>query len=92
MSIYGQNFLTAHRESMRNAIPDLYIQGYNLYMSALKHAIQSCILHNLRPELALQKVARRWNELTDRIGREAQIKQWAYLRSCYPASLQKLLR
>jgi multiple sugar transport system substrate-binding protein len=92
IATYGQNFLKAHRESMENAIPDLYIQGNNLYMSALKHAIQSCILYNIQPEMALQKVAKRWNELTDKIGREAQIKQWAYLRACYPASLQKTLR
>jgi multiple sugar transport system substrate-binding protein len=91
-SLYGRDFLKAHRESLRNAIPDLYIQDCNLYMSALKHAIQSCIMYNVQPELALRKVARRWNELTDKIGREAQIKQWTYLRSCYPTSLQQLLR
>jgi multiple sugar transport system substrate-binding protein len=91
-SLYGRDFLEAHRESLKNAIPDLYIQGNNLYMSTLKQAIQSCVMYNIKPELALRQVARRWNELTDKMGREAQIKQWTYLRSCYPSPLQKLLR
>lgn len=92
VSLYGADFLKAQHESLKNAIPDLYIQGYKLYMSALKHAIQGCIMYNIQPELALRKVARRWNELTDKIGREDQIKQWTYLRACYPSPLQKLLR
>ncbi|HET9240090.1 MAG TPA: extracellular solute-binding protein [Oligoflexus sp.] len=92
ISIYSQDFLKAHRESLENVIPDLYIQGYNLYMSALKHAIHSCIMYDIKPEMALKKVTQRWNELTDKVGREAQIKQWRYLRSCYPPYLQTMLR
>jgi multiple sugar transport system substrate-binding protein len=90
-NIYSKDFLNAHLESMKNAIPDLYIQGYNLYMSALKHAIHSCIVYNIQPSLALKKVALRWNELTDKLGRNKQVEQWRYLQSSYPAFLRKIL-
>jgi hypothetical protein len=54
------------------------IPGVDDYMSALDEAVKSAVVDNVPPQQALEKSARRWDEITDAHGRERQCD--AYLK------------
>ena len=81
---YSEAFLATHQDSMRKSIPDLYIEGHDHYLEVLQEAIRSAYEGNVSPKEALDYVAREWEHITSRIGRDKQIEQWRYLLSQFP--------
>lgn len=49
------------------------IPGYNQYLEALDEAVRAAVMGQQSPQAALDDAAKRWNEITDSIGREKQI-------------------
>ena len=92
ISIYGADFLEVHQQCLSRSIPDLYLAGHSLYMSALKNAAKLAIEHKVPAKLVMQKTAARWQEITEHVGKEMQIKQWLKLKSQYPENLRQVLR
>ena len=88
--IYSQEFLSAHKQGMQQSMPDLYLKGQGLYSSALKQAISMAVMKQVSPKLALQRVAKKWQQITDKIGRKNQINRWRELKNSYPAKLKKV--
>ena len=84
--VYTVSFLKAHRQTMTNAIPDFYIQGEGRYIQALQEAIHSAHEGYVTAKEALEYAARQWNDITQELGRESQIEQWAKLKKKYPLS------
>lgn len=85
---YSSSFLDAHEETLKNSIPDFYIQGRGRYIDALQEAILSAYKGYVKPSEALKFAARKWNKITDEIGRDSQIEQWHFLMKQYPKSFQ----
>ena len=81
---YTEAFLKTHRETMDRAIPDLYIEGHDQYIEVLQEAIRSAYEGTVSPEEAMAYAAREWQNITNRIGRDQQIRQWKYLLSKFP--------
>ena len=86
--VYGDSFLKAQRESLSNAIPDLYISGQSNYMDTLRQQLQATLEGQLTAEEALNICAQEWSHITRRLGREQQQIQWQALSSLYPPDLR----
>ncbi|MGI9488499.1 MAG: ABC transporter substrate-binding protein [Geminicoccaceae bacterium] len=88
---YSEDFLLAHEASMRNAIPDLYLDGHGEYFGALSEGIIA--VHEGRRDAAgaISETAKRWTIITHRLGQAKQQVQWHALRSKYPAGVARRL-
>lgn len=87
--VYSAAFLDAHESAMRTAIPDLYLRGQNEYFEVLSDYILQANRRLVNPDEAMLAVAKLWDETTDRLGRDEQIRQWSALRRRYPASFSE---
>jgi multiple sugar transport system substrate-binding protein len=89
---YSEEFLVAHEDSMRNAIPDLYLKGQGEYFDELRVNIAAADVGEKAPQQALDDTAAAWNRITRRMNQRSQAVQWAFLKSIYPESVRKVLR
>lgn len=87
VNAYSQPFLTAHETSMRDAIPDLYLNGHGEYFGALNDGIMAVLEGRKTAEIALKEVAKRWTLTTHRLGKAKQQATWQELRLKYPKSV-----
>lgn len=85
ISLYGNNFLQAHKTAMRNAIPDLYISGQNIYMGELRKYIIMALQGRMTAKQALDIAAQSWENTHSRLGYAQQQRQWLELKAQYPA-------
>jgi multiple sugar transport system substrate-binding protein len=90
--VYSPAFLDAHRKAMHSAVPDLYLHGQSEYFEVLSDYILRADRHLVTPRQAMSAVAKLWEETTDRLGRDVQIRQWRALRARYPARLRQGLQ
>lgn len=91
-SIYSNDFLSAHQESMQNSIPDFYILGQSAYLSVLQENIHLASSGQLSAQQALDLTATEWRILTSRIGKKEQQAIWKGLKEKYPPQLRRLLK
>lgn len=89
---YSKPFLAAQKKGLEQAIPDLYLQGQTLYLQSLGNSINHALNGRATPQEALRHVARDWELITTRIGREVQQQGWADLKAQYPPAFQAGLR
>lgn len=70
------DFLAIQLESMNhpNVIFQLRLPGYIQYQDALELAISKAVAGQATPQEALDEAAAAWNEITERLGRESQLK------------------
>jgi multiple sugar transport system substrate-binding protein len=59
-----------------NAVLDLRITGSAEYLQTLDVEIARAIAGEVSPQEALDNVAAQWNDITDRLGRDAQLAQY----------------
>lgn len=88
---YSRPFLDVHRDTMRRAIPDLYLAGRGEYFDLLGRFLARANEGRMTPEKALEVVAKGWDLITDRVGRELQVERWRTLRTRYPEALAQHL-
>lgn len=88
---YSEPFLNVHRESMEQAIPDLYLARQGDYFLALSKWISRAMDGSTSPDIALARVEQQWNIITSEVGRTKQIERWLALRAKYPQNAQNLL-
>lgn len=89
---YTADFLTAHRESMAQSIPDLYLKGQGEYFDALRENLAQADSGAISALDALDRTAKQWRRTTRHMGRRTQEQQWAFLRTRYPEEVRQLLR
>jgi multiple sugar transport system substrate-binding protein len=89
---YSAPFLKVHREAMGNAIPDLYLKGHSEYFSALAKGLDAAVTGALKPEVALQGVAQKWELISGKAGHAQQVLRWRDLREKYPPHVKAALR
>lgn len=88
---YSPEFLVAHKESMENSIPDLYLKGQGEYFDELRVNIAAADAGTKSAREALDDTARSWDRITRRMGKRSQAVQWAFLKSIYPADIRNRL-
>jgi len=88
---YSKPFLQVHEESMRHAIPDLYLKGQGEYFDQLRVNLQAADVGEKKPKRALDDAARAWERITRRMNPRSQRVQWQFLKSLYPAGVRDVL-
>ena len=88
---YSEPFLKVHRDSMENAIPDLYLARHGDYFRSLSNWISRALDGTTSPETALMRVEQQWNIITSEVGHTRQTERWLALRAKYPTNAQMLL-
>ncbi len=89
---YSAPFLDAHRASMKDSIPDLYLKGQGEYFDELRVAIAAADSGTKTSAKALSDCASAWTRITRRMGADSQQEQWQFLKSNYPADVQDRLK
>ncbi len=59
-----------------NAVMDIRITGSAEYLQTLDVGVSRAVAGEVSPKEALDEVAKAWNEITDRRGRDSQLKQY----------------
>ena len=88
---YTSSFLAAHKNSMENSIPDLYMSGQGEYWDILKENISLADDGKLTPKEALDSTTKAWNQISARYVVKDQLEQWKFLKKSYPKQLQDKL-
>lgn len=91
IAAYSKDFLDAHRASMGNSIPDLYLKGQGEYFDELRVAIAAADAGTKSPRRALDDCAATWERINRRMGARSQQVQWRFLKSNYPAAVRDRL-
>lgn len=91
LDAYGAPFLAAHKQSMTDSIPDFYVRGKGEYFNALTENIERALRGGISAKEAMELCAIQWNQITDRLGRDAQIAQWRSLKAKYPKAVRDYL-
>jgi multiple sugar transport system substrate-binding protein len=84
---YSKEFLVAHKQAMKTAIPDFYLKGQGKYIQTLRENITSAAEKEISPREALSFTAKQWEMITQEEGRDGQIEQWLFLKKQYPKHL-----
>ena len=90
--IYSPAFLDVHQDSLRQSIPDFYVQRQTDYFTSLSENLQYALEGHLSANAAMQLVAKEWRAITRQVGRRAQQSQWQTLKARYPDKLRAVLR
>ncbi len=88
---YSPEFLVAHKASMINSIPDLYLKGQGEYFDELRVNIAAADAGTKTAKAALDDCAASWERITRRMGARSQQVQWRFLKSNYPAGIRDKL-
>jgi multiple sugar transport system substrate-binding protein len=88
---YTPEFLAAHKDSMSNSIPDLYLKGQGEYFDELRVNIAAADAGTKTPKQALDDTAATWSRITRRMGARSQAVQWKFLKSLYPEAVRTRL-
>jgi multiple sugar transport system substrate-binding protein len=89
---YSPEFLVAHKASMQNSIPDLYLKGQGEYFDELRVNIAAADAGTKTAKAALDDTAAAWERITRRMGTRSQEVQWRFLKSNYPAGIRDKLK
>lgn len=89
---YTQEFLDVHRASLEASIPDLYLKDQAAYFRVLQEWLARAMEGDVSPQEALERVARRWQLITNASGKAVQKERWARLKQKYPARIRNALK
>ena len=70
LNAYHSNFFA------KTMLPYLRINGTDEYWRSLDQNLSKCMIGQVTPQAALDQTAKEWNEITDRLGRADQLKQY----------------
>lgn len=79
----SQEFLDAADKVINNGFPEMIMPGTGEYMDALQGELHSFINGSGSAQDALNRAADRWQQITDRYGRDKQKEAWAAVRASY---------
>lgn len=73
---FAREYVEVMHETIKLGVPDLQISGSDSYVKAADAEISAALIGLKSPQEALNDVAKAWDELTERRGREALREQW----------------
>lgn len=88
---YMDEWMEIQKWQVENCFPPINIHGGEHYTSVLAEAVSAVLSGAIEPQAALDDVAIKWEEITERYGREEQIESWNSLKSIYSPAVQKWL-
>jgi len=85
---FGMPVLDALLASLKVSFPDVILVGGAEYMDLLDKEVQAAVTGIKTAKKALDDAAAKWEEVTERYGREGQLEQWNWLKQFYPQSVR----
>jgi len=76
---------------VEHCFPAITMRGGEEYSGVLLEAVSGVLKGALEPQAALDAVAKNWEEITDRYGRQGQIESWNSLKAMYSPAVRKWL-
>ncbi|MFA5015349.1 MAG: extracellular solute-binding protein [Actinomycetota bacterium] len=89
--MYKEAWMDNQEWQVENCFPPISIKGGSEYSGVLQEAISGALKGAVEPQVALDDVANKWEEITERYGRDTQIESWNNLKSIYSAPVQEWL-
>ncbi len=81
----AQAYLAGLEEALQDGFPEIFIPGAAQYEDVLDLHVNQALAGQETPQEALDAVAAEWDEITDRLGRDAQIEVWQQALESYRA-------
>jgi multiple sugar transport system substrate-binding protein len=78
-------YLAGLKEGLADGYPDIFIPGAAQYQDALDLGVNQALAGQASPKDALDSVAKKWDEITDTLGRDNQIAVWKQALDSYRA-------
>lgn len=78
-------YLKGVEANMGVGFPEIFIPGSAAYTDALDLHVQKALAGEETPEQALAAAAKEWDAITDKLGREQQVKLWQQALESYKA-------
>ena len=76
-------YLDRVKEALADGYPEIFIPGAAQYEDALDLHVNKALAGQETPKQALDAVAKEWNAITDRLGRQKQIQLWTQAQQSY---------
>jgi len=87
INAYTKEFLDVLLASLQVSVPEIILVGGIEYMDLLDKEVQAALRGLKTAKKALDDAADRWEEVTERYGREEQIEQWKWLKQYFPQTV-----
>lgn len=81
----AQEYLDGVKTALSDGYPDIFIPGAAQYQDALDLHVNKALAGEETPEQALTAAAKEWDAITDKLGRENQLKFWTSAMESYKA-------
>ncbi len=78
-------YLAGLKEALPDGYPDIFIPGAAQYQDSLDLHVNKALAGQEKPQEALDAVAKEWDAITDKQGRDKQIKLWQQALASYKA-------
>jgi len=89
--IYMDEWMENQQWQVEHCFPAISMRGGAEYSGILIEAVTGVLKGALEAEAALDEVAVKWEEITERYGREEQIESWNSLKAIYSSPVQDWL-
>jgi multiple sugar transport system substrate-binding protein len=89
--IYMDKWMENQKWQVAHCFPPIAMRGGAEYSGVLLEAVSGVLKGAQEPQAAMDEVAARWEEITDRYGREGQIRSWNSLKAMYAPAVQEWL-
>jgi multiple sugar transport system substrate-binding protein len=89
--IYMDEWMDNQKWQIAHCFPAINMRGGAEYHGVLAEAISAVLKGAQDPQSALDDVAEKWEEITERYGRDGQIESWNSLKDMYSPPVRKWL-
>jgi multiple sugar transport system substrate-binding protein len=89
--IYMDEWMENQKWQVEHCFPPIAMRGGAEYTGVLLEAISAALKGAASAKSALDDVAKKWEEITERYGREGQIESWKSLKSMYSPAVKAWL-
>jgi len=89
--IYMDEWMANQKWQVEHCFPAIAMRGGAEYSGVLLEAVSAVLKGSKEPKQALDEVAKKWEEITERYGREGQIESWNSLKAMYAPAVRKWL-
>ena len=81
--------IPVYKATIEHSVPPIALNGANEYVNALDENLQSAMTGGKTAEQAMEDTAAKWEEITDRLGRDKQIEAMKAMAATYPTIVEE---
>lgn len=82
--IYTPELMATWNDIGNTTVPEIMLTGANEYGAALDRQVNAAYVGSVQPEAAMESVAKDWDKITNRLGKQSQQEAWQFLKNSYP--------